>query len=127
MEEFRDQSWRRVFLGSRFTAEVGKKTGYVISPVFIRQLLFSELCAGQVGREVSFVKHGNYISAGSLQPPLRKAGENISHSFMCIYVRLFCCCSAAKSCPTICNPVDCSMPGSSVLHCLLEIARIHVH
>ena len=29
-EEFRDQSWRRVFLGSRFTAEVGKKAGYVI-------------------------------------------------------------------------------------------------
>ena len=28
-----------------------------------------------------------------------------------------CCCSVAKSCPTLCDPMDCSMPGSSVLHC----------
>ena len=38
-----------------------------------------------------------------------------------------CCCSAAKSCPTLCDPVDCSLPGSSVLHYLLEFAQIHVH
>ena len=25
-----------------------------------------------------------------------------------------CCCSGGKSCPTLCNPVDCSPPGSSV-------------
>ena len=29
-----------------------------------------------------------------------------------------CCFSAAKSCLTLCNPMDCSMPGSSVFHCL---------
>ena len=23
----------------------------------------------------------------------------------------FCCCSNTKSCPTFCNPIDCSMPG----------------
>ena len=38
-----------------------------------------------------------------------------------------CCCSVAKSCPTLCNPMDCSTPGSSVLNCLLEFAQIHVH
>ena len=38
-----------------------------------------------------------------------------------------CCCSVAMSCPTVCNPTDCSTPGSSVLHCLLELAQIHVH
>ena len=27
---------------------------------------------------------------------------------------------------TLCNPVDCSKPGSSVLHSLLEFAQIHV-
>ena len=29
-----------------------------------------------------------------------------------------CCggCSAARSCPTLCDPMDCNMPGSSVLH-----------
>ena len=38
-----------------------------------------------------------------------------------------CYCSVAKSCPTLCNPVDCSSPGSSRLHCFLEFAQIHVH
>ena len=30
-------------------------------------------------------------------------------------------------CPTLWNPMDCSTPGSSVLHCLLRLAQIHVH
>ena len=38
-----------------------------------------------------------------------------------------CCCSVAKSCPTLCNPVDCSMPGFPVLHYLLEFAQCHVN
>ena len=40
--------------------------------------------------------------------------------------RSFCCCSLAKSCPTFCDPVDCSTAGSPVLHCLLDFV-IHVH
>ena len=32
-----------------------------------------------------------------------------------------CSCSFTKSCPTLCNPIDCSMPGSSVLHYLPEL------
>ena len=34
-------------------------------------------------------------------------------------------CSVAKSCPTLCNSVDCSMPGFPVLHHLLEFAPSH--
>ena len=30
-------------------------------------------------------------------------------------------------CPTLCNPMDCSMPGSSVLHYLREFAQAHMH
>ena len=37
------------------------------------------------------------------------------------------CCSVTKLCPTLCNPMDCSTPSSSVLHYLLEFAQIHVH
>ena len=33
-----------------------------------------------------------------------------SPSFACCC----CCCSVAKLCPTLCNPMDCSPPGSSV-------------
>ena len=38
----------------------------------------------------------------------------------------FCCCSVTKSCPTLGDPVDCSMPGFPVLHCLREFAQIHI-
>ena len=38
-----------------------------------------------------------------------------------------CCCSAPKSCPTLCDPMDCSTPGFTILHYLLEFAQTHVH
>ena len=38
-----------------------------------------------------------------------------------------CCCSVAKSYPTLCNPMNCSTPGFPVLHCLPEFAQTHVH
>ena len=31
------------------------------------------------------------------------------------------------SCPTLCNPTNCSMPSFPVLHYLLEFAKTHVH
>ena len=36
------------------------------------------------------------------------------------------CCSVAKSCPTLCDPMDCSTPGFLALHYLPEFAQIHV-
>ena len=38
-----------------------------------------------------------------------------------------CCCSVAKSCPTICNPMDYSTLGLPVHHQLLEFTQTHVH
>ena len=38
-----------------------------------------------------------------------------------------CCCSVAKSCPTLCEPKDCRTSGSSVHHYLLEFAQNYVH
>ena len=35
--------------------------------------------------------------------------------------------SVAQSCPTLCNPMDCSMPGLPVHHQLSELAQIPVH
>ena len=43
------------------------------------------------------------------------------------YTEHFCCRSVTKSCPALCKPMDCSTPGPSVLHCLPELAQIHVH
>ena len=33
--------------------------------------------------------------------------------------------SVTKLCPTLCDPMDCSMPGFPVLHCLQEFAQAH--
>ena len=38
-----------------------------------------------------------------------------------------CCCPVAKSCLTLCNPMDCSIPGFPILHSLPEFAQTHVH
>ena len=35
--------------------------------------------------------------------------------------------SVAKSCPTLCNPMDCNTPGFPVLHHLPEFPQTHVH
>ena len=35
--------------------------------------------------------------------------------------------SVTQSCPTLCDPVDCSTPGIPVHHQLLELAQTHVH
>ena len=43
--------------------------------------------------------------------------KQVIKSFFC------CCCPVAKSGPTLCNPMDCSTPGFSVLHCLPELAQ----
>ena len=37
-----------------------------------------------------------------------------------------CCCSVAKLGSIVCDPMNCSSPGSSVLN-LLELAQIHIH
>ena len=44
-----------------------------------------------------------------------------------LFFFFICCCSFAQSCPTLCDPMDCSTPGFPVLHYLSEFAQTHVH
>ena len=37
------------------------------------------------------------------------------------------CFSITKSCPALCDPMDCSITNFSVLHHLLEFTQTHVH
>ena len=39
----------------------------------------------------------------------------------------YCCCLESKSCPTLCNRMDCSTPGFLIPHSLPEFAQTHVH
>ena len=52
----------------------------------------------------------------------------LSNCFAFIVLFNFCyCCLVTRLCPTLCNPMDCSMPGFPVSHHLLELAKVHVH
>ena len=54
------------------------------------------------------------------------AGSSDSSIFCQLLFRSSCC-LAAKSCPTWCNPMDCSTPDFPVFNCFLEFAYTHVH
>ena len=41
--------------------------------------------------------------------------------------QVICFCSVTTLCPTLFDPIDCSIPGFPVLHYLLEFAQTHVH
>ena len=47
------------------------------------------------------------------------------HMHKCTFhtLTIYCCCSAAKLCLTPCNPMDCTMTGLPVLHCIPEFAQ----
>ena len=44
---------------------------------------------------------------------------------LCVYVLVSQ--SVDQLCPTLCNPMDCSMPGFPIVHHLPELAQTHVH
>ena len=43
------------------------------------------------------------------------------------YMYLWRISSVTQSCPTLCNPMNCSTPGLLVHHQLLEFTHIHIH
>ena len=47
--------------------------------------------------------------------------------FFCRWHDGLCYFSVAQLYPTLCNPMDCSMPGFPALQCLLDLAQTHVH
>ena len=55
-------------------------------------------------------------------------GEKSTCSLMCVLYRsVIYNVIIAESRPTLCDPMECSTPGSYVLHCLPEFAQTHVH
>ena len=49
----------------------------------------------------------------------------IKFALVCSY-RIYCC-SVTQSCPTLCDPMDCSTLGFPVLYRLTKLAQTHVH
>ena len=54
---------------------------------------------------------------------VQRGGKSLS-----ILIISCCChCSVAQSCPTLCDPMDCSTPGLPVHHQLPDLTQTHVH
>ena len=64
--------------------------------------------------------------AGGRPPGLQLLGHRSAGSRPPI-LNCRCCCSAAKSCQALCDPVGCSTPGLPVHHQVWEFAQTHVH
>ena len=47
------------------------------------------------------------------------------YRYMYIYMYIYVCCSVTQPCPTLCNPVNYSIPGFPVLHHLPAFACTH--
>ena len=48
-----------------------------------------------------------------------------THTHTHTHTYIYCyCCSVTQACPTLCDPMDCSMPGHPVLNHLLDFAQV---
>ena len=56
---------------------------------------------------------------------LLKKTRSSKLSNLALFYVCCCCCSVAQSFPTLCNPMNCSIPGFPVLHYLPEFAQTH--
>ena len=77
------------------------------------------------------IKYRYYLSHVLLYIIHFLRGENVSLLFYLPHnsqlSTLHCYCSIAKSCLTLCDPVDCNTPSFYVLHYFLEFAQTHIN
>ena len=86
--------------------------------------------AGWPPRQMEQSLHPDLVTSGNFYPSMLSGP--VQGSFyvpppLILPTTCCCCCSVTKSCPTLCNPMDYSTPGSPVLHHLLDFAQIHVN
>ena len=70
------------------------------------------------GRSWSMLDEGRAEERAEGRDWLLERGGNQGSGGLCC-----CWCSVPKSCPTLCDPIYCSMPGSSVLHYLPSLLK----
>ena len=116
--------------------------GSVLGPAWAR--MYSEKCGRPTSRISSLwvlVRNSTYThpesEAAFCQDPqvihlLSKVWEVLHEQWVQprLFIQITCSVqfsSVAQSCPTLCDPMDCSTPGLPVHHQLLEVTQTHVH
>ena len=72
---------------------------------------------------------GNYIQyfVISHNGKMHKKVCVYAHVYVCVCVCMYKFSSVTQSCPTLCDPMNCSTPGLPVHHQLLEFTQTQVH
>ena len=124
---------------------VDSLTGFITNDQNLKMTLFTKGEKGDLTTQIFQIFSGKevrvwVVASGNLAglratplhpltiPPHRDSeitgsSEPLSYTFQYFHGR----CSVSKLYPTPCDPMDCSTPGFSVLHCLLEFPQTHVH
>ena len=92
-----------------------------------------KLKKNRIGGHVAWSVLKCYHSAPDLQMSASISSEPVSFVaiikicsfFLMLYLSV--CSSVIQLCLTLCDPMDCSMPGFPVLHYLPELTQTHVH
>ena len=90
-----------------------------------------ELCANQCVHSVlcttvqTFLQEERFQEA-KIHPSTMFLAPGQTWNFTQVFLQAVTC-SVAQSCLTLCDPMDCSMPGFPVHHYLLEFSPTHVH
>ena len=70
------------------------------------------------------ISNSNPLPHGSFQLPLFVYLQNLT---LKVRKLVLCCCSVIQSYLTVCNPMDCSIPGLCLPYHLQKFAQVHVH
>ena len=86
--------------------------------------MFLKHCMGKMSLEKTMRKQQHILSMQYEVYDFIKWNSSCHRSVILFSFRFS---SVAQSCPTLCDPMDCSTPGPPVHHQLLEFTQTHVH
>ena len=110
----KNAGWSNVFSSNKLEAEVFKLSFEISVELFPRSWSQTFLCL-----ETHKWTHQIYIFKVTMY---HSPNGNISFPIWVLW-NICCCSSVTKSCPTLCDPMDCSTPGFPVLHYLQSLLK----
>ena len=104
------------FLGSKITAD-GECSHEIKRHLLLGRKAVTNIDSILKSRDITLPTRSVYKVDIIINPILQMRKLRSSHLFSLVI----------QSCPTLCDPMDCSTPGSPFHHQLPELAQTHVH
>ena len=120
----RQEYWSGVPLPSPLTISsysLNPNLNYILSKTTTFLMVFSWLILCKWKSKQSKATYKAMLSCITISQLIKFSDYIFSFS------NIYCCCLVTKSCTTLTDPMDCSMPGFPVLYQVPEFAQTHVH